>query len=695
MTPGRILSGLLLLSFLSLEGVSLAAAAGPLPQKYRDWLDREVVYIITKEEHDLFLNLASDADRDKFIDKFWEIRNPSPGAPVNTYKVEHYDRLAYANQHFGREAGTEGWHTDMGRTYITIGPPQQRAPYLGYSMLRPMEIWFYSSPSEALPPFFSVIFYQREYGTDFRYYSPYNDGPQKLVNPSAGTENNDRGALNIIDRAAGREVARTVLSLIPDEPVDFQNARASLQSDIMLGRIRNLANDPVTKTALDRRRQMLDRVTTKVIFDEDYATLLAVPLRDSTGRTNVHYLLRLNRPEDFAVVEAADGRYYYAAQVSAHVMTADNKPIYGIERKLTRYIDKKALDQVKGKTFAFEGVLPLAPGKYHLEFLLTNGVKQTAFRARRDVDVPDVVANTLQVSSLVAFSDARVLGGDSAFLPFSAAGVRFVPMAGAELHMEPHGVMKFFYQVWEPGLLAEQRRGKKLQVEYIFGRIGVRGDHQAITDEVPAEQFDPGGSLINGKRLPLPDGAGNYTLNVTVTDPETRQKAYGSLKFQLTDHPNNIEPWEVFDEDGQEEALNGTVEYQRALCYLALGNTDRAVPLLREALRRKPEYEAARDHLVDVFYGRKEFSEVAGLSTGVVFTGETTEETFLRMAEGLDKSSATPKAVDLLESALKVHPSSGPICLALASYYQRLGESGKAADFERRGKSLLASRPSS
>jgi hypothetical protein len=39
-----------------------------LASNYREWLDRDVVYIITNEERENFLKLASDEARDKFIE---------------------------------------------------------------------------------------------------------------------------------------------------------------------------------------------------------------------------------------------------------------------------------------------------------------------------------------------------------------------------------------------------------------------------------------------------------------------------------------------------------------------------------------------------------------------------------------------------------------------------------------------------
>ena len=62
------------------------------------------------------------------------------------------------------------------------------------------------------------MFYQRDGGGDYRFYSPYTDGPDKLV---TGVEaiNSRLTALRLIRNSAGPEVMRISLSLLPDEPV--------------------------------------------------------------------------------------------------------------------------------------------------------------------------------------------------------------------------------------------------------------------------------------------------------------------------------------------------------------------------------------------------------------------------------------------------------------------------------------------
>ena len=88
---------------------------------YKNWLEQDVAYIITDDERKAFKNLSNDEEREAFIENFWQRRNPSPDSPDNTFREEHYRRIAYANEHFA--AGKPGWRTDRGHIYIAYGAP--------------------------------------------------------------------------------------------------------------------------------------------------------------------------------------------------------------------------------------------------------------------------------------------------------------------------------------------------------------------------------------------------------------------------------------------------------------------------------------------------------------------------------------------------------------------------------------------
>jgi GWxTD domain-containing protein len=109
-----------------------------ISKTYKKWLDEDVIYIITTEERQAFMQLSNDEERDNFIEAFWQRRDPTPDTPENEYKEEHYQRIAYANEHFA--AGVPGWRTDRGRIYISYGKPDEiDAHPSGGAYERPME----------------------------------------------------------------------------------------------------------------------------------------------------------------------------------------------------------------------------------------------------------------------------------------------------------------------------------------------------------------------------------------------------------------------------------------------------------------------------------------------------------------------------------------------------------------------------
>src|SRR5215470_18898401 len=92
-----------------------------LKKAYKDWLEKDVAYIITDEERKAFKRLETDDEREHFIEEFWRRRDPDPDTEENEYREEYYERIAYANEHYS--SGIPGWKTDRGRIYIMYGKP--------------------------------------------------------------------------------------------------------------------------------------------------------------------------------------------------------------------------------------------------------------------------------------------------------------------------------------------------------------------------------------------------------------------------------------------------------------------------------------------------------------------------------------------------------------------------------------------
>jgi len=86
-----------------------AQCKAELKKAYKDWLDKDVAYIITEEERKAFKKLETDDERERFIEEFWRRRDPDPDTDENEFREEYYERIAYANEHYA--SGIPGWKT--------------------------------------------------------------------------------------------------------------------------------------------------------------------------------------------------------------------------------------------------------------------------------------------------------------------------------------------------------------------------------------------------------------------------------------------------------------------------------------------------------------------------------------------------------------------------------------------------------
>ncbi len=109
-----------------------------MSRESRDWLNKDVRWIITDEEKKAFMQLSNEEEREQFIEAFWDRRNPNPDSEDNEFKDEHYRRIEYANERFA--AGMPGWMTDRGRIYIVYGPADEIESHpSGGTYERPLE----------------------------------------------------------------------------------------------------------------------------------------------------------------------------------------------------------------------------------------------------------------------------------------------------------------------------------------------------------------------------------------------------------------------------------------------------------------------------------------------------------------------------------------------------------------------------
>jgi GWxTD domain-containing protein len=696
----RISQGIVCLFIVSLGLIvqvpAFAAQKQKLEMSYKEWLERDVAYLITRDERNAFLKLTTNEARDQFIQNFWELRNPTPGSAENTFKNDVYERIAYANAHFGAGSGGEGWRSDRGRAYITLGPPQQKEVHYNAGNLFPIEIWFYSFNHPSLPPFFYLMFYRHEGFGDFRFYSPFIDGPDKLV---AGTENinNRQGSIKAIQDSVGPLVAHLSQSLIPDEPIDPNADRPSLQSDEMLATIKGLADNPFTKDELNRRRALVENVTARILIPGQNLDVATLPLRDSRGVTRLDYAMRFRQPSDASLEERSDGRYSFnlEAQVRVFDSAHNNQLIFTSEKKVNDTIDKQQLEDVKHSRVGYEGSLPLPPGKFHLEFILTDWAHKKALQAQKDVVVPEISPAGVVIAGLLPFSSVNQAGpGSDEDSPFTLGGLKFVPLGTNPLTLAQDEPMQVIYQVWaspqDPAKYADQ----KMTVEYAVGRPAVSGGAIKVSENIPKDQFDPSGSLVSGKKFPLEgQPMGNYMLSISIDQPGAPQSSSSSLPVSVTPEAAGRDVWDLTDPTLAKDAASGILDRERALCLLSQGKQDESRAWFRRALSRNHSDEIARSRLVDAYYARKDYAAILSLYKDVGITDQSDPDTILRIAESFSQSGAVNEAIALIDSALQSRPENGPLYLALAGYYRTVGNTAKATELESKGKTHLQTPP--
>ncbi|HEX2868234.1 MAG TPA: GWxTD domain-containing protein [Ignavibacteriales bacterium] len=101
----------------------------------------EMVYIASESELKKIKKAPTKEEKQKLFLDFWKAKDPSPSTEQNEVFEEYYRRIAYANEHFKNYM--EGWRTDMGMVFVTLGPPSNIERYPFEYDSKPYEIWDY------------------------------------------------------------------------------------------------------------------------------------------------------------------------------------------------------------------------------------------------------------------------------------------------------------------------------------------------------------------------------------------------------------------------------------------------------------------------------------------------------------------------------------------------------------------------
>lgn len=126
------------------NGPSLAVSSttgDELSKRHARWL-AEVAAIMTSEERELFFQLTRSYQRDAFVRKFWQVRDPVPKTGRNEMRERWEERAAYARSNYG------GLTDARSQVLLIHGEPNRIVQVRCTTTRIPAEIWVYQGSDQ-------------------------------------------------------------------------------------------------------------------------------------------------------------------------------------------------------------------------------------------------------------------------------------------------------------------------------------------------------------------------------------------------------------------------------------------------------------------------------------------------------------------------------------------------------------------
>ncbi len=635
-----------------------------LPPEYKKWLQEEVVYIITPKERDVFLQLDSDRERNIFIEAFWKQRNPDPNAAENAFKIEHYNRIKYVNQWFGKNSPTQGWRTDRGRIYILLGQPKEVQTYENEYDLRPFITWFYDGMSEyGLPGSFYIAFWKKDIVDDYRLYSPINDGPQQLMVHYAGDMADAATAYQALMKIEP-SVANVSLSLLPGE---WQySSSPSLASEIL---IKQSIPEAAHVKVRDEYAEKLLKY--KNVIEVDYTanyidneSLISV-FQDPSGLTFVHYLIE---PKRLTFEQTATG-YRSQLEITGRVTDMRNNSVYQFDRSVPLDISEPMMAQIKSRFFSLQDLFPLTPGQYKVSLLLKNRLSREFTSIEADILVPEptVFSMSPPVAAYKTDRTSRFKGQNKSFL---LGGIQFVPSPRnafiaddtLSLYFQLHGVPAELRSNGAVQYTIErQNETMKLpeKMKTLTRNLRDIADLGNIFEEFPLAAYIPS----------------HYVLTVAVVDASGAEKLKSRLDFDIRGATTINRAWVLSlpQPPTSDPSFTNIIGGQ----LLAKKDVAKARPLLEEAYRRDPSSPKYALDYVRALIEAKDFRGVGDVVKP--FLGDERRYDFLEFAgEAAQELGTYAEAIGLYKDYLSHFGTNIAILNAIGECQQKLGNAAEA-----------------
>ena len=664
----------------------LAAAQDTVAPRHRAWLEEEVVYIIAETEREAFLRLEAEDLRDAFIEAFWERRDPNPTTAENEYREEHYARIAYANEFYGRDTGRAGWRTDRGRFHIVLGPPRTKEDFSHSGALYPAELWFYNDPAlreHGVPPFFYLLFFRRFGAGEMRLYSPVEDGPWALlIQPEPFLQGDFRqvteAAFDLLHEISP-ELASSALSFRTDEGTNFGDVRA-FGTVSLLDEIYRAPTYGIDTGYAER----FDFGTVESDYLFNYVQSAGFHhVLPGPGGYYLHWAIEIPNESVIVVRDPAIGRYGAVFIASIEISALDDpETVLYDDRAESFFAVSEEEAAALGQPFLFRGVVPVIPGSHHLRIIVRNRAcpSRDEEECRRaytllegPVEVPELQFETPALTDPVLAYGSDLLGGDPLY-----RGYRF---GRRSIRPNPSSVFATgttLYLLSEPLNAPEDAR-----VEWT-----VAPDPAALFGEEPpapvggtvAAHGDRDGPLVLSQPLAgLPGG--RYVAGVRLLDGTGRELSRREVPVQVS--PRAVLSRPLVDGGLGEirPELAGAPELVRARQWEAAGNPAMARGFAEEAYRVGPNFVPARELLAAYLLDGDDPAGAAALLGPVFEAHPDRYDAARRLGEARVRTGDFEAALAPLVRALELRAPDADLLVLLATTHLVLGEEESAGRF--------------
>jgi GWxTD domain-containing protein len=496
-----------------------------LAPAYKKWLNEDVIYIITPEERQAFLQLATNEEREQFIEQFWARRNPDPDSPENTFKEEHYRRIAYANEHYS--SGIPGWKSDRGRIYITWGKPDEiEAHDGGGSYDRPMdqgggqtetypfEDWRYRY-LEGIGENVELEFVDPSMSGEFHLTTDPSEKDALLYTPNGGlTEAESQGLSSKTARFNNTDGSHQALPIGMRPAEDDEFSRLDLYAKIEQAppvKFKDL--EAVVSSRLIRNQ---------VNFDYRFDFL---KVTDDTDLVPITVQI----PNKQLSFQEKDGVQTAALNLFARITSPSGRVVQTFEDTVNHAVPDALLQQSLKGFSIYQKAVPLRPGLYRLDLVIKDVNSGNVGAVNTRLAVPRYDDDQLASSTLIVADEMqRVSAHDIGVGQFVLGDMKVRPKLDPVFTPDQH--MGLFLQVYN------------LKVDEKTHKANASIEYRVMKDKTPVLKFQQSSDKLgqHGQELTLEDGLtlnaltpGNYRIEVAITDNISKQTITPSSSFTV------------------------------------------------------------------------------------------------------------------------------------------------------------------